>query len=206
MDAGIRAFDGLERHDGHVLDYGRLADIEAADLLGHAEAELHVLAFLSRRLALRDDAAVRHQAAYERRLVKGLDAGLGEFPHEHHHDRVVLAVRQLHDELQHASVRLHLAREQQLLRDLADHRDLADLVFLEIVQHGIEMRDADGLAVRRAFLELCVRLRQQSDGIDLITEELCRLRTLNWQFAGAGQQSDSFHNDSPEIPTPSSQS
>ena len=46
----------------------------------------------------------------------------------------------------------------------------------------------------------------QSDGIDLITEELCRLRTLNWQFAGAGQQSDSFHNDSPEIPTPSSQS
>ena len=72
-------------------------------------------------------------------------------------------------------------------------------MFLEVVQHIVEMRNADELAVRRTFLELCIRLRQQGDSVDLITEELCRLRTLDWQFAGTGQQSDSFHNDSPEI-------
>ena len=136
---------------------------------------------------------MRHERTEERRLVEDLHALLPELAHEREHDRVVLAVRQGHEHLHHAEVRQNLLREQQFLRDLADHRDILDLMLLEELEYLVELRDADGLAHRRAAVELLVALRQELHAADLIALGARRLRDLDRQPADTGQQSDFFH-------------
>lgn len=195
-DAGVRAFDGFECHDGHVLDDDGLADVEAAEFLRDAEAELHVFHLLFRRGELGERAAMRHEHAQECRLVKGLHARFRELVDEHHHDGVVFAVGQRHDELHHARVGRDFAVEEQFFRDFAEHRDFFDAFFLQIVQDGIDVADADVDALGRAVFEVLRRFIEQAHGVDFEAEALRCFRTFDGQMARTCEQSDSFHEGS----------
>ena len=102
-------------------------------------------------------------------------------------------VRQLHEHSAQHLIRLDRPREEKLLRHLADHGDLLDLLLAEIGQNLSDRANADRTVDRRRLLQLRIDIRQERDRVYLIALRTRRTRARSGQMPDAREQTQFFH-------------
>ena len=159
-DGFVGAFHGLDRDHRLMLHGDGLADIEAGNGIGHAIAELEILALRLVRRAIAQLSLAREQRLEKRRRVEQLDAALAHQVGDRADQRVGVEPLQLAHHRQRRQVG-HEAAEDLGVLDLPGHHRLRDLVVFEDLQAGRRAGRATPSA-RRPSAAWPPRLRSRS--------------------------------------------
>ncbi len=139
--AAVGAFEAFDGEDGALFDDDGLADFEAGDFLGDAEAEAGIVGLFGLEGWARGVAGAGHAGFEPGGGLDELDAGLGEFVGDGAEDGVGVFLFEAEEEFDGAEVGAD--GEEVAGGDLADHDAAGDAAVGEGAEEAVELADPE---------------------------------------------------------------